>query len=437
MRPTHDRARPWLWATALLLAVAVSGAWARTVECLGVTSGGVIAGPSCQGSISRDGRYVSLWSYSILAPPRTIFKANVYLRDRQLGTTELISVSPDGTQSGDGHSFSTVAGGVSDDGRYVAFRSAATNLVAGTHAHYQIYVRDRALHTTVEASVSNEGVEGSKDSSEGRITPDGRYVVYYTSSYNIAPEGSGVMLRDLVNNTTEYVSRAYDGSGASSGAGEAAMDATATYIAFESSSTNLVASDTNGVSDIFLRNRQTGTTTRISVSGSGGQADGASYTPYVSADGRYVTFESLATNLVTGDTNGVRDIFVWDRTTGQVRRVSVSSAGAEANGASYVPRLTPDGGAIVFYSEATNLVAGDSNGFDDVFVHDLGTGQTLLVSTSATGEQANADCQMPCASECASVVVFDSMATNLVAGAGSDLNIFAVLDAPLAVHWPR
>src|SRR5205814_1700648 len=138
--------------------------------------------------------------------------------------------------------------------------------------------------------------------------------------------------------------------------------------------TNLVPGDTNGQSDVFVHDRQTRLTERVSVDSAGNQADGESASPALSADGRYVAFSSSATNLVPGDTNGQSDVFVHDRQTRITERVSVDSAGNQADGESASPALSADGRYVAFSSSATNLVPGDTNGQSDVFVHDRRTG---------------------------------------------------------------
>jgi len=155
------------------------------------------------------------------------------------------------------------------------------------------------------------------------------------------------------------------------------------YVAFESFATNLVAGDNNGYLDIFVRDRQTGQTTRVSVDNSGNQGNGHSSAPSISADGRNVAFQSDATNLVAGDTNGVYDIFVHDRQTGRTTRVSVNSSGIQGNAYSDQPSISADGRHVAFESLATNLAAGETNGATDVFVHDRQTGQTTRVSVGS------------------------------------------------------
>lgn len=139
------------------------------------------------------------------------------------------------------------------------------------------------------------------------------------------------------------------------------------FVAFYSDANNLVAGDTNNVTDVFLHDRQTSTTTRISLRSDGTQGNGGSYYPAISATGRYITFVSLATNLVANDTNNTWDIFVHDRDTGQTRRASVASNGTQSNGTSLQPIISGDGRYVTFYSFGNNLVANDSNNAADIF----------------------------------------------------------------------
>jgi len=187
-------------------------------------------------------------------------------------------------------------------------------------------------------------------------------------------------------------------------------------VAFYSDSDNLVPDDTNDQRDIFVHDRGTGQTTRVSVDSSGAQGNNNSEYPAISADGRFVAFMSLATNLVAGDTNGVMDVFVHDRGTGQTTRVSVASGGAQGNGTSAVPAISADGRFVAFYSYANNLVPGDTNRRSDVFIHDRGTGQTTRVSVASGEAQANDSSEYPAISADGRFVAFESYADNLVAG---------------------
>ncbi len=180
-----------------------------------------------------------------------------------------------------------------------------------------------------------------------------------------------VFVRDRQTGTTSRVSVSSSGVQANALSGGAAISADGRYVAFRSYASNLVAGDTNIDPDVFLRDRQTGTTSRASVSNSGVQANSGSDSAAISPDGRYVAFRSYASNLVAGDTNIDPDVFLRDRQTGTTSRVSVSSSGTQANGGSYGAAISADDRYVAFASEASNLVAGDTNNTYDVFVHEL------------------------------------------------------------------
>ena len=165
------------------------------------------------------------------------------------------------------------------------------------------------------------------------------------------------------------------------------------FIAYASLATNLVAADVNGVRDVFVYDRLTASTVLVSVDSSGVPSNGASDDPAISADGRFVAFDSLGTNLVVGDSNGVRDVFVHDLLTGATRRVSVGDAGQEANGESRAPAISAIGSIVAFESDASNLGAGDANAWTDVFVRDLGAGTTVCASVNSGGSAAGLSTQ--------------------------------------------
>ena len=220
--------------------------------------------------------------------------------------------------------------------------------------------------------------------------------------------------------TIERVSLSSDGAEANGNSEVPAISPDGRYVAFRSDATNLVSDDTNDVSDIFIHDRETGQTTRVSVSSSGGQGNGDSDYPTISDDGRYVAFQSHASNLVTGDTNDSWDIFVHDRQTGQTSCVSVSPSGAVGNNHTFGPALSGDGRYVVFDGPASNLVAGDANNKGDVFVRDLQTGQTSLVSVSSAGVQADQGANTADISDDGRYVAFSSWSTNLVSGDGNN-----------------
>src|SRR5882672_2313784 len=191
------------------------------------------------------------------------------------------------------------------------------------------------------------------------------------------------------------------------------------FVAFSSIATNLVPGDTSYFADVFLRDRVAGTTERISVGAGGGEANAASETPRISADGRFVAFASDASNLVSGDTNANTDIFVYDRIHGTLERVSLTAAGAEANSGSLAPSISADGRLVAFESYSTNLVPGDTNASRDVFVRDRLAGTTERVSVATGGAQGNGASQSASIAEVGRFVAFSSLATNLVPGDGN------------------
>ena len=174
--------------------------------------------------------------------------------------------------------------------------------------------------------------------------------------------------------------------------------------------------DALGVNNVFVHDRWTGATTLVSVAIDGSESSGHSEEVSISADGRYVAFRSWASNLVNGDTNNLPDIFVRDLQTNQTTRVSVASDGTQANNFSFNPSISADGRYVAFTSWANNLVSGDTNGGRDIFVHDRQTGATTRVSVATGGGQAAADSQRPSISADGRYVAFESDASNLVSG---------------------
>jgi Tol biopolymer transport system component len=199
-------------------------------------------------------------------------------------------------------------------------------------------------------------------------------------------------------------------------------------VVFASDATNLVGGDANRATDVFVHDRAAGTTARVSVASDGTEADLPSFNPAISADGRLVAFASDATNLVPGDTNSVTDLFVRDLGSGSTSRVSVAADGSEGDGASFIAALDDAGRHLAFASHATNLVAGDANAVSDVFVRDLGTGTTVRVSVAPDGTGGDRTSLGPTLSGDGRVVAFFSDATNLVPGDGNDASDVFVVD---------
>jgi WD40 repeat protein len=335
------------------------------------------------------------------------------------GQTETLRVSVD-SAGVEGNDLSLFAS-ISDDGRVVAFSSRASNLVSSdTNAAWDAFVKDRSTGITERVSVDSLGAQGDGDSYAADISADGRFV--YITSYStnlVAGDTNGrgdAFVHDRWTGTTERVSVDSTGAEGDDDSGGGMISADGQVVVFDSSASNLVAGDTNGSWDVFIHDRSSGVTERVSVDSSGVEGNGESDFSKLSADGQIVAFRSLASNLVPADGNGSFDIFVRDRMAGTTERVSVDSAGVESNGISYIPSISADGQSVAFYSGATNLVAGDRNGFDDVFVHDRLTGVTELVSVDSSGGPSNGDSYDASISGDGFRIAFGSDATNLVPG---------------------
>jgi Tol biopolymer transport system component len=377
--------------------------------------------PSDGPTISADGRFVAFESSATnLVAGDTNGAWDIFVRDRQTGTTYLVSKSSSGVQ-GDGLSNYP---SISADGRFVAFQSVATSLVAGdTNAKTDIFVRDRQTGTTTLVSKDSAGVQGDDNSKHPMISADGRYVVFDSYATNLVTGDtngfSDIFVRDRQTGTTTLISKSSAGVVGDSDSIYPSFSSDDRYVAFESYATNLVAGDTNGMYDIFVRDRLTGTTTLVSKSSAGGQGDDYSEYPRLSADGRYVAFSSDATNMVPGDTNAKTDVFVRDRQTGTTWLLSKDSAGVPGDSTSSSPSISSDGRFVVFYSDSANLVSGDNNAKTDIFVRDRQTGTTTLLSKSPAGVVGNDFSGNPAISADGRYVAFDSYATNLVS---NDIN---------------
>jgi WD40-like Beta Propeller Repeat len=257
----------------------------------------------------------------------------------------------------------------------------------------------RAVATTTRVSVSGEGQQGDRDSFAVGISGDGRYVVLTSQATNLVvgdtnltPDAfiydrqTGQTTRVSVSSTGQQGTPPPNGFGGSSAEGISADGRT---VVFRSIASNLITGDSNGVEDIFVHDDQTGLTTRVSVSSTGQQGNAGSTSAAISADGRYVAFTSAASNLVSHDTNRALDIFVYDRKTGRTSRVSIGNGGRQANGWSEGQAISAHGRFVAFTSIASNLVVGDTNRLPDVFVRDRVTGKTERISVSSSGRQAS------------------------------------------------
>ncbi len=434
-------------ALALVPLVVATDGWAQPypVERVNVADDlSEATDDSGNAAISPEGQFVGFTSFAgNLVPDDTNGTNDVFLRDRATATVERISVASDGTE-GNGDSGGSSGGGylvtklgVSADGAFVAFPSDASNLVAGdTNDSQDIFVRDRAAGETTRISVANNGEQvAGGHGQQVSISDNGQFVSYDSiSAFLVDSDGNGqrdVFVHDRGTGTNTLVSVATSGAQGDAMSRYADLSADGQIVAFQSFAGNLVADDTNGVGDIFVRDLAAGTTKRVSVASDGSQSDDISEAAAISADGRYVAFFSQATNLVAGDTNMVQDVFVHDRQTGVTERVNVSDGGGQANDASNSSGdeigISGDGQYVIFPSLATNLVPGDINGTADVFVYDRAAAQISRVSVSEDGIGGDGPSEEPVISDDGQVVAFDSRAANLVPDDGGWFrDVFAI-----------
>jgi Tol biopolymer transport system component len=421
-------------ALGLVVLPGASGALGATTRVSISSSGAQADGHSLTPALSADGRYVAFYSDATnLVDGDTNGVRDVFVRDQGTRTTTRVSVDSTGAQ-GNGHSF---APAISSDGRLVAFSSNASNLAAGdTNSSDDIFVHDGQSGATTRVSVSTARVEANGGSFSPALSADGRFVAFLSDASNlVAGDTNGfrdVFVHDRQTGSTTRVSVDSVGVQADVGSYSVAINADGRFVAFHSFADNLVPDDVNETADVFVHDLLTGETTRVSVYDGGAEADGDSFRPAISADGRYVAFDSDSTILVWGDVNFAFDVFVHDRVTNTTRRVSVDDSGGEATGLSQRPSISADGRYVAFYSEASDLVAGDSNGSSDIFVHDRQSGATSRVSVDNGGDQGNADSLRPAISADGHVVAFDSSASNLAAGDSNRFSDVFVRD-PTAV----
>jgi uncharacterized repeat protein (TIGR01451 family) len=357
MRLSQQMATLGLWMGIVGVAVMIGAGPAGgshshgTTERVSVDSAGIqgnsISGRRSPPALDADGLVVAFDSLaSNLVPGDTNGVDDVFVHDRLSGETERVSLASDGTQ---GQQIS-VAPATSADGLIVAFESDAANLVpSDTNGRRDVFVRDRAAGTTERVSVASGGTQGDNTSFGASISADGRFVAFVSDASNLVPDKTtifrDVYVHDRLTRTTERVSLTSAGTEARSNTTPPAISDDGRFVAFAYFGGDLVPDDTNGQTDVFVRDRLASTTERVSIDSAEAQAiGGGSFAPDISGDGRFVVYASDATNLVADDTNGVRDVFVRDRLAGTTERASVSSDEAQANSQSVGPGVR--GGSI-------------------------------------------------------------------------------------------
>ncbi len=351
---------------------------------------------SDRASISADGRYVAFASLAEnLVPGDTNFSSDIFVRDRATDRIERVSVGPLGVE-GDGNSgFLSLMGSpdISADGRFVAFASEASNFAAGdVPGTSDVFVRDRRTGTTELISRGADGLPAGGGSAAPSISADGRFVAFRSFSDRLVPDGNPnffdhVFVFDRRDASIERVDVASDGTLADGGAFNLAISADGRFVAFDSPAGNLVAGDGDQAHDVFVHDRRTGETEGISTRRPTDTFTGTSLLSSISADGRFVGFESNDPTLVRRDANGFfSDVFVVDRRHRTLRLVSRNSDGVQGNDDSFGALVSADGRFVVFSSRSSNLVRRDTNQSVDVFRRDLEHGTTERLAADDTSE---------------------------------------------------
>jgi len=310
---------------------------------------------------------------------------------------------------------------LSGNGRYAAFTTSQDLSGSDGNLATDVYVRDLQSGTISLASAATGGTAPLAGASSGAsISADGQTIAFQYAQANALVD---VMVKNLATGALTNAATNSDGADANGHSYNAAVSGNGRYVAYLSKATNLVASDTNSHDDVFVKDLQTGAVRNISTTSDGVQADADSKEIAISADGRLVAFTSYAGNLVAND-NSNADIFVKDTITGSLQRVSTDSAGNAANGTSDHALFSSNGRYVVFASQGSNLVHGDTNGMRDVFRKDLQTGETVRVSVTADGTQVTGDSSDASISADGRYVVFSSTARFTAGDADGKTDIF-------------
>ena len=398
-------------------------------ERISVTSNGFQSNlPSAAASISADGRYITFTSDFAFVAQDINGVSDVYIHDTVNNTTELVSFNNTNTNAGNSISFQPE---ISANGEIVAFTSYSTDLTSITsmsNLNSQVYVRNLENDTTELISFNSLNTNYSNDSSiRPVVSADGRYIAFSSFASDIVVGDtnniSDVFIRDRMTDTTDLVSfNQFNNGPGNLDSVFPSISANGRLVAFQSDASDLIPSDLNSTADVFVRDLETDTTELISISVAGiGPGTSFSFSPSISADGRYIAFASEAVDLVFLDTNGsVPDIFLRDRQTNITRLISLDTGGGGSNNASSNPMISDDGRFISFTSQATDLVTllfGDGNGERDIFTHDTQTGITYISSVIPSSfTTANNASLFPAIDANGGAIAYQSLASDLITG---------------------
>lgn len=428
---------------SICLAFGVIGvAQAQTTTRISVAGlNGQSDGDCPQASMSANGRFVVFTSKapSLLNITTGTLTAATYMqvfkRDTVTNTTTIVSLDPSGAlANGD-----CTNPRISPDGTYVTFTSYAFNLVAGDgNGQRDVFIRNTNNGTNSIVSLTNGGLPSNGTSDSGSMSGDGNLVVFRSEATNLVSGASGsqVYIRNISSGTTELVSKGdtiFGAPGNDYSGVQPSITPDGRYVGFSSKASNLVAGDTNGYYDVFVRDMALQTNRRISLTIGGNQGFGDSHSCAISDNGQFVAFASRIP-FVTGDSNGLADVFLRDFGANTLTRVSVDASAKQSNGVSGGTNndvigwgicISGNGQKIAYQSTATNLVKGDTNGFEDVFVKDRITGSSSMISVNTLGKPANGASGLPTISTDGQFISFVSGASNLVLGdTNSVLDVF-------------
>lgn len=327
-------------------------------------------------------------------PSRTFVAAALLLAPAAFAqTTTKLSATPTGTSGNASSALGTSPDTLSPDGRFAVFASGATNLVAGdTNLWPDIFLRDRVAGTITRVSVGSGNIEANAESASPAVSDDGRFIAFQSLASNLAAgDFNGtwdIFVHDRQTGLTTIVSVANTGAIGNGASTSPSISGDGTLIAFESDASNLAVSDPNAATDVFLRNLATNSTRMLSRIPGGALGNAASKAPALSGDGRFVAFESLATNLAPGATAAFSKILVLDLSAGGPQLASLNTAGVAANAAAFQPSISSDGSRIAFTSSSSNL-APVSQTVNNAFLRDRGAATTTLVNALSNGTPAN------------------------------------------------
>lgn len=425
--------------TRIVALVAVLGApgiaaQVRQLDHVGAAGGTSFHSNSSHGrAMSRNGRFVVFRTNdATLVPGSGNGHAQVYLVDRETRAAEFISVGLDGPGNGD-----SLNPTISHDGRHIAFWSEASNLVAGDSNNLgDIFVRDRVAGTTTRVNVGPGNLQATADSNYPAISGDGRFVAFMSEALEFANNLNGqaqVFVHDRNTGTTELISRTPQNDPGLGISREPALSGDGRYIAFESNARDLAPGDGNFVNDIFVFDRVDNTMTRVSNRGDGSASSNSSYGPSISDDGRIVAFHANG-SMLPEDTNGSVDGYVFDRATQVLRRVTLSHLQGQLNFGAFYVVVSGDGLWVAFTSSSSDTVPGAIGGIrNDIYVRRLSDGLVRRASVNSNGVQPDDSSNFPTIGRDGTLVGFASQATNLVPTVGAPTTESAVYVATPAI----